>query len=400
MTLAARILHRTSASDTEARAIDRWSFGGSLDLDAATKSGQAVTPTSALTLVAVYSCVRLLAESVAALPVESVRTQGDTRTPSAAPAWLTSPNPDMTGQELIEQAMASLTLQGNAYIYVVRNPAGRVLELWPLHPDALRVERTARGGLVYTATETEHRLTPVDSPSTGDLLHVRALTIPGSAVGLSPVDLARESIGLGLAAQEYGARWFAQGSAPSGIIEVDGPLSEAGAKVLAKQWSEDHVGSMRAHMPGVLTNGAKYKPISVTPEQAQFLQTRQFQLTEIARLFRVPPHMLGAPSGETMTYANTEQWGTEFVTHSLRPWLVRLETAFSRLLPKGSNVRFRAEGLLRGDSKARADFYASGLSNGWLVPNEARRWEDLPPLDGGDVPRATPAAPPTTPRTL
>lgn len=397
MTLAARILQRTS-SPAE-RSIDRWNFGGSLDVDAATKAGQAVTPTTALNLVAVYSCVRLLAESVAALPVEAVRTEGDTRTPSAAPAWLTAPNPDMTGQELIEQCMASLTLQGNAYVYVVRSPStGSPLELWPLHPDALRVERTQTGALVYTAQETGHRLTPVDSPSTGDLLHVRALTIPGSAVGLAPVDLARESIGLGLAAQEYGARWFSQGASPSGVIEVDGPLTEAGAKMLAKQWAEDHVGSMRAHLPGVLTNGAKYRPISVTPEQAQFLQTRQFQLTEIARLFRVPPHMLGAPSGETMTYANTEQWGTEFVTHSLRPWLVRLETAFSRLLPDGSNVRFRAEGLLRGDSKARADFYASGLSNGWLVPNEARRWEDLPPLDGGDVPRATPA-PTASPRT-
>jgi HK97 family phage portal protein len=222
-------------------------------------------------------------------------------------------------------------------------------------------------------------------PYRGELHHVPAMIRPQALKGLSPIESAAEAVGLELAGREFGARFFGSGAHLSGVIESPGPLTPDQAKILKTSFAAKHGGLKRSHLPGVLTEGAKWTPISISPEQAQFLDTRRFTAAEIASLvFGVDPAMLGLNQpGTSITYANLEQRGIHFVQFTMLPWIVRLERLINKLLGPPEYVKLNVDGLLRADTKTRYDAYAIGVDKGWLRTNEVRELEDLPQIEGG-----------------
>jgi len=352
-------------------------------------SGVTVNENTALNSTAVFACVRILAETIASLPLvvyERLESGGKQR---AQGHYLYSilhdqPNPEMTSFEFRETLMGHLALWGNAYAEIERDNAGRVVGLWPLRPDKMRVMRDEQS-LRY-----EYQL-----PNSGtvavlrqqNVLHIRGLSSNG-IVGYSPIRLAREAIGLALATEEFGARFFGQGSRPSGVLEHPGQLSEEAAKRLRKSWEELHSGLSNAHRIAILEEGMSWKQIGVPPEDAQFLETRKFQITEIARIYRIPPHMLA--DLERATFSNIEHQAIEFVVHTIRPWLVRWEQALKRdlFMPAERDIyfaEFLVDGLLRGDIESRYRAYSVGRQWGWLSANDVRELENMNPIEGGDT---------------
>jgi HK97 family phage portal protein len=341
-----------------------------------TFAGRAVTEDQALRLIAVYACSRLLSETVATLPMGAFERRDDARSRlKAEPRWMDQPNPEMVPVTFLERVMASATLRGNSFILTPRDWKGDVVEMWPLHPDDVRVRRQKVGGeLEYVVSGESRPLTPLE------VLHVPAFGVPGPIpMGLSPIGYAAQAIGAGLAVEEFGARWFGDGAHPAGVLESDQDLDSKQALALQATWSRRHGGR---RLPAVLGGGLKWKPISVTPEESQFLETRKFTVTEIARLFRVPPHMIA--DLERATFSNIEHQSIDFVVHSIRPWLVRFEQYLSRTFaPRRAFVRFNVEGLLRGDTLSRFKAYGEARNAGWLNVDEIRALEDMAPLPEG-----------------
>lgn len=335
--------------------------------------GVPVDPQTSMQLLTVYGCVRLITDSIATLPVDVHRLAADgTKIDVAKPIWLRQPTVDLDFTSWVTQVLSSLLLHGNAYIAINRNGAGAIVELLPLDPSKVLVARD-RGRKVFMVAGVR-----VDS----EVLHLKGLMLPGSDVGLSPVEYARQSIGLGLAAVKYGSQYFeGEGNMP-GVIEMPGAAQSDTLKAIAEQWRRRRREGGRG-LPGVLQEGATWRPTGVTNEQAQFLATRKFTAAEIAgQMFMVDPTELGiGVEGQSLTYANLEQRNTRFVRVSLLPWIVRLEKALSDLLAAPRYVKFNVNGLLRGDLPTRYAAYATGIGAGFLIPNEARDWEDLPPLD-------------------
>lgn len=349
---------------------------------APSESGISVSERSALQHLTVYACVRLLADAVASLPWDAYRRRGPVREQVRnPPSWVTRPDDRWTRFEWLFQLVCSLALRGNAYLHVIaRDQAQFPLLLEVLHPDDVGVRGVdARGVPVGEAVSYAVAGQPVPAKN---IVHVRRFVLPGSVLGLSPIEQARQGIGLGLAAERYGARWFGESANPSSVLETDQALSGDAVTHLQKQWLSSHGG--RRH-PAVLSGGVKWRPISITPEESQFLQTRKFQRGEIAMLFGIPPHMIGDTERSTSWGQGIEAQGIGFVTYSLRPWLACIEDALSDLTPRGQFVRFNVGGLLRGDQKARYDAYNSARTAGWMSVNEIRALEDLPPIEGGDT---------------
>ena len=354
-----------------------------------TAAGPAVTPQSSLRTSAVYACVRIISESIASLPMPVFRRQGRNKIKAIDhPLYRVlhdQANPEQTAMEFRELQLSHVLLWGNSYSEIEWNDAGQVAALWPLFPDKIRVQREADGQLWYY----------VHVPGVGDqplpwwrVHHIRGLSGDG-VVGYSPIRVAAlQAVGLALAAEEYGARFYGNGARPGGVLEHPGKLSTEAQSRLRQAWGEDVGGLSNAHRVKVLEEGMKYHPISVPPNEAQFLETRKYQVTDIARIFRVPPHMLA--DLERATFSNIEHQGLEFVIHTLRPWLVRIEQAISRDLMTEDEKRtyyakHNVEGLLRGDTQARYQAYDTAIRNGILSPNEARDLEDLNPRPGGDT---------------
>jgi HK97 family phage portal protein len=336
-----------------------------------TWAGVPVNADSAQRLSTVWACVRLLSDTVSTLPVDTYR-RGD-RTPLEPPAVLVTPAAGWDLSGWLEANVRSLLLRGNSYSLVVDRGADlRPSQVEPVHPDAMGVRITAEGMV-------EYRFRGKPWPAE-DVLHIKAYRMGGLPVGLSPVEYARQGIGLALAAEEYGARLFGMGSLMGGVLQTDAELDENEAKALKDRWREKVAGLAKAHDIIVLDSGAKYVPISIPPDQAQFLESRKFQVAEIARIFGVPPEMVAAEAGNSLTYANVEQRSIDFLTYGLRPWLTRLEHALGSLLPRGQYCKFNAAGLLRTDLKTRYQSYKLALEGGWLTLDEVRELEDREPL--------------------
>ena len=364
-------------------------FGG-------TTSGKPVTESSALQMTAVYSCVRILAEAVAGLPLHLYRynDSGGKEKAIDHPLYFLlhdEPNPEMTSFSFRETLMSHLLLWGNAYAQIIRNGRGEVVALYPLMPNRMTVDRDANGRLYYLYSRTtedaptlSNRLSQVVlSPS--DVLHIPGLGFDG-LVGYSPIAMAKNAIGMAIACEEYGAKFFANGAAPGGVLEHPGVVKDP-AKV-RESWNSVYQGSSNSHRVAVLEEGMKYQPIGISPEQAQFLETRKFQINEIARIFRIPPHMIG--DLEKSSFSNIEQQSLEFVKYTLDPWVVRWEQTLQRLLftpdeKRNYFIKFNVDGLLRGDYQSRMNGYATGRQNGWLSANDIRELEnlDLIPADLG-----------------
>ena len=362
-----------------------------------TTSGKAVTERSAMQMTAVYSCVRILAEAVAGLPLHLYRYKDDGGKEKAIdhPLYLLlhdEPNPEMSSFVFRETLMTHLLLWGNAYAQVIRNGKGEVITLYPLMPNKMSVDRDANGQLYYSYTRgsdeaiRDDKSTVLLKPS--EVLHIPGLGFDG-LVGYSPIAMAKNAIGMAIACEEFGAKFFANGAAPSGVLEHPGTIKDPSR--VRDAWQSQFGGSANSGKVAVLEEGMKYTPISISPEQAQFLETRKFQINEIARIFRVPPHMVG--DLEKSSFSNIEQQSLEFVKYTLDPWVIRWEQSIQRSLLSQEEksryfVKFNVEGLLRGDYQSRMNGYAVGRQNGWMSANDIRELENLdriPEEYGGDL---------------
>ena len=361
-----------------------------------TTSGKAVTERSAMQMTAVSSCVRILAEAIAGLPIHLYRYRQDGGKEKAVDHPLyqllhDEPNPEMSSFVFRETLMTHLLLWGNAYAQVIRNGRGEVIALYPLMSNKMTVDRAENGQLYYQYQRSWDEAggkneTVVLLPS--DVLHIPGLGFDG-LVGYSPIAMAKNAIGLAIATEEYGSKFFANGAAPSGVLEHPGTIKDP--QRVRESWMSQFGGSANSGKIAVLEEGLKYTPISISPEQAQFLETRKFQINEIARIFRVPPHMLA--DLEKSSFSNIEQQSLEFVKYTLDPWVIRWEQSIQRTLltpaeKKDYFVKFNVEGLLRGDYQSRMSGYATARQNGWMSANDIRELENLdriPAEEGGDL---------------
>ena len=360
-------------------------------------SGKRVNERSAMQMTAVYSCVRILSEAVAGLPLHLYKYTDSGRREKAVehPLYFLlhdEPNPEMTSFVFRETLMTHLLLWGNAYAQIIRNGKGEVMALYPLMPDRMTVDRDEKGRLYYEyATSSDDA--PINKKSTvklspSDVLHIPGLGFDG-LVGYSPIAMAKNAIGMAIACEEYGAKFFANGAQPSGVLEHPGTIKDPSR--VRESWQNTFGGSQNANKVAVLEEGMKYTPISISPEQAQFLETRKFQINEIARIFRVPPHMVG--DLEKSSFSNIEQQSLEFVKYTLDPWVSRWEQSMVRSLlteeeKKRYFIKFNVDGLLRGDYQSRMNGYAIGRQNGWMSANDIRELENLdriPEELGGDL---------------
>lgn len=357
-----------------------------------TASGIAVTTDTAMRLSAVWACVRLISESIASLPLHVYqRVDARRRERVSGPiAHLlhAEPNRIMSSFMLRETMAAHVLLSGNAYAPIIRRVNGEPQEILPVASKDVRVLRTPSGFLAYDVRMPDG--TQVRVPQT-DMLHVPGLAFDG-VTGLSPIAYAAQSIGLGLAAEQFGAAFFGNGSNPSGYISLPGKaLNKEQAAVLRESWYATYGGVNNAQKTAVLFENAKFERISIPPNEAQFIETRKHQVSDIARWYRVPPHMIG--DLDRATFSNIEHQQLEFVMHTLRPWLVRFEQEINRKLfptsssgePSSTYAEFSVDGLLRGDIKSRSEYYVKGRQWGWLSANDVRAFENQEPIDGGDV---------------
>ncbi|TRZ66388.1 MAG: phage portal protein [Comamonadaceae bacterium] len=358
-------------------------------VSARTGSGMRVSPDSALRLAAVYACVRVLSESMASLPLVIYQRRADGGKDKVTDHWLyrllaKRPNRFQNPFEWREMLQGHLALRGNAYNQIITNAKGEVVELMPLHPDRIQLELLPSGEYRYRFTD---RFGTESILPRGEVWHLRGLSSDG-LMGMSPIELARENLGMALAAQDYGARFFANDAKPTGgWIEFPGSFKDSEAKkVFRESYQQAQSGANRGKVL-VLENGMKFHEVGVTNKDAQFLELRKFQITDVARLFRVPPHMIG--DLDRATFSNIEQQSLEFVMHTMTPWAERWEASIeSELLLEGDDieVEFDFANLMRGDAASRASYYQSGIQNGWLTRNEARIAENLNPLEGLDEP--------------
>jgi HK97 family phage portal protein len=358
-------------------------------------TGINVDESTATQLLTVYGSVALIADTIATLPSDVFRNSADGPQDVPKPAWLGQPNSRLSFVDFVTQSLWSLLLDGNCYWAYITNTLAIPTEVTVLDPSQVDVRASESGGVEYWVRGQLFR---------GRLLHIKGIMQPGAIKGVSPIEAARQSIGLGLAAQEFASRFYSNGAHLSGFISTDADLTEEQAKKLQRSWSSVHAGLENAHRPGVLDNGATWNTVTVTPEQAQFLQTRNFQSAEIAgQLFLLDPTLLGIAiqSGQNLTYANLEQRGVHLVQFTLLRWIIRLEAAITSLLPRPQYFKFNVSGLERADLATRyaAHRIALGPNVPWETVAEVRSFEDLPTMPGTDgLPEPpAPAAPQPVP---
>lgn len=353
-------------------------------------TGTYVDSESAIRTSTVYSCVRLLGDTISSLPLGAYVRRGRNRLSYQSvygytPEWVNKPNPESTRLEFIEQVITSLHMHGNAFILTVRDDNNEVIELYVLNPNEIRIERLAPGEpLVYRVKDPEGLYDKILTKN--ELLHIPLFRLPGSHYGLSPIGACRMSIGIAQASDTYAASYFGNAANPGGVIEVAGELTPEQAGDISRNWQEAHSGPYMAGKIGILSGGAAFKPLSINAQDAQLLEARRFNVEDIARIFRVPLSLLGHPTQGAMSYASVEAQNLSFVQHSLRPLLERLEQALSPLLPEPDGfIRFNLDALLRGTTIERFDAYTKGLREGFLSLNDVRQYEDLSSLgDSGD----------------
>jgi len=359
-------------------------------------AGVIVDPESAIRMSTVYSCVRLLSDTVSSLPVGAYVRRGRSRLPYATvygdqPAWVNRPNPETTRLEFYEQIVTSFKLEGNAYILTVRDDMGDVTELYVIDPRHIRIERLAPGEpLVYFVKIKDSQGVYEQRLSDKELLHIPDFRLPGERYGLSPIAACRTTLGAAMAADTYAASYFGNAANPGGVISVPGELTEEQAADIGRDWNISHTGPYRAGKIGILSGGASFSPLSFSPltinaQDAQLLDTRRFSVEEIARIYRVPLALLGHPVAGAMSFASVEAQNLSFVQYSLRPILERIEQSLSTLLPESDGfIRFNLDALLRGTTNERYDAYTKGLREGFLSLNDVHAYEDMSPIEDGD----------------
>lgn len=378
--------------------VDKAADAGYSFLFGRTTSGKPVNERTAMQTTAVYACVRILAEAIASLPLHVYEYQDDggKKLVHDHPLYYLlhdEPNPEMTSFVFRETLMSHLLIWGNAYAQIIRDGAGRVLGLYPLLPDKMEVQRDDRGNIyyVYSRNSDENPMFKEYGNiklKAEDVLHIPGLGFDG-LIGYSPIAMAKNAVGMTLACEEYGASFFANGANPGGVLEHPGVLKDP-SKV-RESWNSVYRGVNNAHKIAVLEEGMKYQQIGIPPEEAQFLETRKFQINEIARLYRIPPHMVG--DLDKSSFSNIEQQSLEFVKYTLDPWVIRWEQSLQRSLflpgEKGKYfIKLNVDGLLRWDYQSRMNGYAVGRQNGWFSANDIREMENMNPIpdeEGGNL---------------
>jgi HK97 family phage portal protein len=343
------------------------------------ESGVNVTTKKSFEIVAFFSAVSLISDTISTLPCGAYLRVGPIRRPlNPRPMWLDQPDVDLsTRAAFFQQVFSSLLVHGNSYTRVFRDNQGQVVNLVNLNPEKVEVERSSVGRKIYRY-EGENKVLSGD-----EIIHIVDLILPGELKGLSRVETLKQALGLNIALSDYAARFFGTGASASGIIEFPGNLTSEQAKQLADGFDSRHRnGTRRAHKTGVLSGGAKFVATQTDPEKSQALESRKFAVEEIARAFNVPLHLLGVPG--TASYASVEQNNLQFVSMTLRPLAEKVEAAFSRLLPGDGFIKFNFNDLLRADLEARIRSYSVGTQAGFYSTNDVRRLEDLPPVDQGD----------------
>lgn len=354
-----------------------WMFDGS-----ASKTGIAITEDSAMRLSAVFGAVRVISETIASLPwMVKQDFEGSTRNAAAHPInqLIHSPNGMMTDFNFRESCQAHLCLHGNAYIAIKRNEAGQPVSLIPVHPDRVKV-KVYKDEKFYTIDDGKETFDDTE------MIHIVGLSFDG-IVGKSVIEAARESIGLGLAADQFGGAFFGNGANVNTVLTHPGRLSDDAYKRLMASWQRRYAGLDNAHKTAILEEGMNLQKVSISPSESQFLETRQFGVVDIARFFRIPLAYLGSLENSS-TRANIEEQGIQFQRNTILPWVKRWEAEFNRkLFPNGNDyyIRFNMDGLLRGDISSRYSSYATARQWGWLSVNDIRKFEGLDNIDNGDT---------------
>ena len=358
-------------------------------------SDVSVNERTSLQTAAVYACVRVISEAVASLPLHLYRYEGNgSQIDYEHPLYdllHAVPNPEMTSFVWRETMMSHILLWGNCFIQIVRDGAGRIKWLYPLMPDKMEIQRNEHGELYYIYNRDKDETRPHDKTgevvlSKRDVLHIPGLGFDG-LIGYSPIAAAKNAIGISIAAENYGATFFANGANPSGVLMHAGTLNDP--PKIRDMWESIYRGKGQNRI-AVLEDGLKFETVSIAPNNAQFLETRRFQLNEIARIFKVPPHMIC--DLEKSSFSNITQQSLEFMMHTIEPWVIKLEQSMDMALftPQERRkyfIKFNLDGFLRGDYKSRMEGYAVARQNGWMSANEIRALERMNPIpaeDGGD----------------
>jgi HK97 family phage portal protein len=358
-----------------------WGTGG--DIEVLNQSGTVVNPETVFRVNAIFSAVSLISDTISTLPIDSyIRRDGARFAFRPRPVWVQQPDIDTTKEAFYGSLIVSMLLDGNGFVRVFRDGAGRVINMTVLNPAKVEIRKNKVGEVVYIHQDEPKPLTK------NEMIHIPDVVRPGETRGISRVTALKDNFGLALALESYAARFFGQGASTQGIIEFPGNLTPEQAKQLVDGFDARHKGFRKAHKTGVLSGGAKYVNTSVENDKAQFIDSRRMAVEDVARAFNIPPHLLGLPG--TNTYSSVEQNNIAFVTHTLRPIVQKLESAFTPLManePGGSTafIKFTLDGLLRGDANSRFTAYSVGLQAGYLTINDIRRLEDLPPVDGGEI---------------
>jgi HK97 family phage portal protein len=358
-------------------------FGSGNDLDFMNQSGTIVNSESVFKVNAIFSAVSLISDTISTLPIDSyIRRDGARFAFRPRPAWVQQPDIDTTKEAFYGSLIVSLLLDGNGFVRVFRDNQGRVVNMRVLNPAKVEIRNDKVGSVVYVH-EGENK--PLNKT---EVIHIPDVVRPGQIRGISRVTALKDNFGLAIALESYAARFFGQGATTSGIIEFPGNLTPDQAKNLVDGFDARHKGFRKSHKTGVLSGGAKYVQTTMENDRAQFIDSRRMAVEDVARAFNIPPHLLGLPG--TNTYSSVEQNNIAFVTHTLRPIVQKLESAFTPLMasePGGATafVKFTLDGLLRGDANSRFTAYSTGLQAGYLTINDIRRLEDLPPVQGGEI---------------
>lgn len=349
-------------------------------------AGVNVTQDTALRLPVVYRCVALNSETIGALPVDTLRRVGAVRMETTPPVWVDSPNDEQTWQEFITMAQLSLELDGNGFLLKASTPAGKLAALYVMAPSAVTVKRELVAGKRSTLYEVAQTSGPPKVLGANEVVHIRGLTMPGATRGISPITLLRESIGVGLASQEYAARWFGEGAHLSGVIETPGaPMKQEDADRLQEQFQRKHGGIRKSHALGILSGGAKFTPMSVNAEESQFLETQRVTATQISLAFGVPPNYSTDAEGTKGYVTGVAAGKLMWLQAGLLTRITRLEHAFSALMPAGQYLKFNLRGFLRGSPDEESAYLSAQLDRGVITVNEWRELIDRNPVQGGDV---------------
>jgi HK97 family phage portal protein len=360
-------------------------WGSGIDVSGfATWAGTVVNQKNALEIGAAYACVRLLSDTISTLPVDTfIRRDGNRLPYRPRPAWVYEPEgPGSSRIEYYKQIVVSMLLSHGAVVQILRNGTGEIVALQPLDPTRVDIRRNRETRLREFVIDGGQAILPGE-----DVLYIPEMRRPGSLKGVSRVDELKQTLGLAKALDEFASRYFSNGANTSGMIEFPGNLTQEQAKDLVDAFEAGHKGLKKAHRPGVLSGGAKFVKTGSDGEQAQMLQSRQFAVEEVARVFRCPPSMIGLNTPGAMSYASVEHNAIQFTRYSLTPLIAAIEEAHNRLLPGDVFLRVNMDGLLRGDSATQAQVFSTALQAGYMSVNEARGLMDLRPVDGGDNPR-------------